>query len=92
MRGLPRPAFHRRIGRFEVEVDGWDHRRRASFEPDRRCDHLELTARGWLVVRRTWWAVTGGPGSGFAQLAQPSSWAAAPPEHRPLGLVGDAGG
>lgn len=77
--GLPVAAFHHRIGRHEVdfafpevlvavEVDGWaTHGRRRAFEDDRARD-LELAARGWLVVRLTWWAVTNRPGACFGRL------------------------
>ena len=51
-----------------VEVDGWAaHGRRTAFERD-RARHLDLAARGWLVVRLTWWAVTNRPGHCFGQL------------------------
>jgi very-short-patch-repair endonuclease len=79
--GLPEPTFHHRIGRYEVdvafpdalvavEVDGWaTHGRRDAFEHDRARD-LELAARGWLVVRLTWWAVTQRPDLPFRRLRQ----------------------
>lgn len=78
---LPAPHFHHRIGRYEVdfafpdvlvavEVDGWSHHgHRVAFESDRARD-LELAARGWLVVRLTWWAVTNRPTTTFEQLRQ----------------------
>lgn len=77
--GLPDPSFHHRIGRYEVdlafseqrvavEVDGWaTHGRRRAFEADRARD-LELAARGWLVVRLTWWAATTHPRRCMARL------------------------
>jgi very-short-patch-repair endonuclease len=79
--GLPEPVFHHRIGRYEVdiafpealvavEVDGWaTHGRRAAFEQDRGRD-LDLAARGWQVVRLTWWAVTNRPQRCFGRLRE----------------------
>lgn len=79
--GLPEPAFQYQVGRYRldlafpdarvaVEVDGWaTHGSKAAFEADRARD-LGLAARGWLVVRLTWWAVTNQPGRCCRQLHQ----------------------
>lgn len=44
--------------RLAVETDGWEtHRTRAAFELDRKRD-AKLKARGYEVVRFTYWQVT----------------------------------
>lgn len=47
--------------RLAVETDGWEtHRTRSAFEQDRRRD-ADLRARGYVVVRFTYWQVTNDP-------------------------------
>jgi very-short-patch-repair endonuclease len=70
--GLPKPEVNVKIGPYEVdflwrdhrlavETDGWEtHRTRAAFELDRLRD-AELNARGYEVVRFTYWQVTHDP-------------------------------
>jgi len=70
--GLRKPEVNAKIGRYEVdflwrdhrlivETDGWEtHRTRAAFELDRRRDS-ELKARGYEVVRFTYWRVVDDP-------------------------------
>jgi hypothetical protein len=79
--GLPTPSFHHRVGPYEldvafpeqrvaVELDSWRfHGGREAFEADRARD-LALQARGWVVSRVTWLAVTTRPSRVAAQLLQ----------------------
>lgn len=79
--GLPTPSFHHRVGPYEldvafpeqrvaVELDSWRfHGGREAFEADRARD-LALQARGWVVSRLTWLAVTTRPGRVAGQLRQ----------------------
>jgi hypothetical protein len=72
--GLPQPEFHALVCGYEVdflfrpeqlvvECDGWDAhgRDRKQFERDRGRD-AELAAKGWLVLRFTWFQITRRPG------------------------------
>ena len=70
--GLPSPETNQRVEGYEVdlvwrnqrlivEIDGYAfHSMRRSFEEDRRRDQ-QLTARGWRVIRITWWQLTNEP-------------------------------
>jgi very-short-patch-repair endonuclease len=70
--GFPKPEVNVKIGPYEVdflwrdhllaiETDGWEtHRTRSAFELDRLRD-AELKARGYEVVRFTYWRVTDDP-------------------------------
>lgn len=59
---------HWPAARLIVELDGWDtHRRRRSFEDDRRRDAALLVA-GWRVVRITWTRLHDEPAVVAAQL------------------------
>jgi very-short-patch-repair endonuclease len=70
--GLAKPEVNVRIDAYEVdflwrdprmvvETDGWEtHRTRSAFELDRRRD-ADLKARGFEVVRFTYWRVADDP-------------------------------
>ena len=70
--GLPSPETNQRIEGYEVdlvwrrerlivEIDGYAfHSMRRSFEHDRRRDR-QLTAKGYRVIRITWWQLVNEP-------------------------------
>jgi very-short-patch-repair endonuclease len=90
--GLPPVEFHPVIAGHEVdfritstpvllECDGWAHHGldRAGFERDRERD-ADLVARGWIVVRFTYRAVTTAPSSVARRIrAATDRWATTPP-------------
>jgi very-short-patch-repair endonuclease len=78
--GLPPVEFHPMVGGREVdfrvvgtpiviECDGWRHhgREREQFERDRDND-AEFSARGWIVLRFTYRAITSRPGRVAGQI------------------------